>query len=700
MKTARLVRLIKHDLFMTFFAFGCLVAFIPIFTYFYFAKDLTTKERIMNKNDTGIMLLDRNERPFFTFYQAKNRTIVPLSRITKNVQDAVIASEDSEFYSHQGFSIRGIVRSVFINVTQRKIASGGSTITQQLVKNALLTSQRSILRKYQEIVLAQEIERRYSKKEILEMYFNSVYFGEGAFGIEQAAQTYFGKHAEDLDIAEASFLVGLLPSPSEFDPFTGGYTKAKMQQRKVLQKMFERGYITRAQKVQAEDKELSFSASKELVNTIGPHFAVMVRDELIKKYGEEKIIRSGFKVKTTLDLDWQTYAEKVVADQVALLAPNKVTNGAATVIDPQTGQVKVLVGSKDWHNDAFGKLNIATTTRQPGSSFKPIVYAAAFEKGLITPATILRDEQTTFAGNYRPLDYDRKFRGSVTVRRSLANSLNIPSVAILERLGVSNAILAAQQFGITTIENDLSLYGLSLVLGTGEVKLLELTNAYATFANKGKKNDITTVLEIKDKTNKIIYRHHPNSQQVISEATAFLISSILSDSAARAEVFGNTLNTSLPAAVKTGTTENYKDAWTIGYTPSLAVGVWVGNNDGAPMDNVAGSLGAAPIWRELIETFSKGITVESFTPPVGVTQMSICIPSGEKDRVPFAMVEYFVEGTQPQAPCIPTRTPTQSPIQVQRQAVQSQEAITLTPIPQQKPHENNSDKEQKEKKND
>lgn len=644
----------RQELLIIFLSAVLLVISVPLLTYFYFASDLTTKESIMNRNNTGVTLLDRNDQPFFAFYSAQNKTFVPIAEVPEIMQQAIISAEDKDFYSHPGFSVRAIGRSLLLDIQKRDVAYGGSTLTQQLVKNVLLNSNKSFLRKYQELVLAQEIERRYTKQEILEMYLNSVYFGEGAFGVEDASLTYFGKSAKDLTLSEASLLAGILPSPSRYSPLSGGLQSAKKRQEYVLNTMVSEGVITEKEAENAFARELVFKDAKEGINIDAPHFALYVRDQLIKKYGEERISRSGFEVKTSIDLEWQRYAEEVVRNQVARLAGNDVSNGAAVVIDPKTGEIKAMVGSKDWYNESFGKVNIITSKRQPGSSFKPIVYADALERHLITPATLLKDEPTTFLGNYKPLDYDKKFRGKVTTRRALANSLNIPSVEVMSKVGVDNALERAKEMGIASLGSP-DLYGLSLVLGAGEVTPLEMTSAYAVFASEGKRLEPTSILSITDKKGVTIYSYTPRPKEVMDPGVAFQISSILSDSIARSEVFGSALSLSRPAAVKTGTTENYRDAWTIGYTPSLVVGVWVGNNDNTPMDQIAGSLGAAPIWRLLMERFLAKTAIERFVLPSSVQRKAICryngglLPSGTATS--SAMNEYFLSGTGPTTNC-------------------------------------------------
>lgn len=624
--------------------------FSAFFTYFYFARDLKSKDSIMNKNNTGLVLTDRNGKPFFTFYEAKYTKYIPLKDIPPQVQHAVISGEDRDFYHHPGFSITGIIRSVIADFQHKELVQGGSTITQQLVKNAILTPRKDFLRKFQEIIVAQEIERKYTKDQILEMYLNSVYFGNGAFGIAQAAHYYFNKDPKDLSLAEASMLAGLLPAPSQYSPLSGDKNLAKQRQKYVLDNMVRDKYITSQQAKTAYTAKLAYDGKHDDINTVAPHFALMVRDELTKKYGEENIIRSGFKVRTSIDLSLQKFAQQDVAENVKKLAPDNVSNGAAVVMDPDNGEILAMVGSVDWNNPDFGKVNVATSPRQPGSSFKPIVYSLAMLDGKITPATVLEDVPTTFPGDYKPHDYDGKYRGPVTVRRALANSLNIPAVEVMQKVGVPSVLDWARELGITTLSNDPSNYGLSLVLGAGEVKLVDLASVYATFADYGVHNDPTSVLEIYNKQGKRIYKYTPKNERVMGPDVPFLISSILSDNNTRAEEFGNTLNISRQAAVKTGTTENYRDAWTMGYTPQVVVGVWVGNNDGSLMDQIAGSLGAAPIWKDLMEHYLADKPVVAFAPPSGVVEASAC-GLGYATATMSAHTEYFVQGTQPGGTC-------------------------------------------------
>lgn len=646
-----------------------IILLIPVFTYIYFARDLKNKESIINRGKTGLTLLTRDGEPFFRFYQPKEIEYIPISEIPESVQQAVIATEDKNFYTNPGFSIRGIARAFMVNLFAGRVVEGGSTITQELAKNAFLSQNRTFLRKYQELVLAIELNRRFSKEDVLEMYLNSVYFGEGAFGIENAAQAYFGKSASDLTLSESALLVGVLPAPSAYSPLSNDDQAALRRQNVVLSEMVEDEYITTEEKENAAAAELAYNPTPiENGNTLAPHFAIFVKNELIEKYGEERVISDGFNVRTTLNGDWQEYAEEIVNNQVSSLKANNASNGAAIAIDPKNGEIAVMVGSMDWSNEQFGKTNMTIIPRQPGSSFKPIVYADALEQEIVTPATILNDNPTTFPGNYKPKNYDLSYRGPVTVRRALANSLNIPSVEVMEKVGVSDSLKLAKKLRISTLGQDASQYGLSLVLGTGEIKLLELTNAYAAFANKGVSNQTKSVIEIKDKYGKTVDSNGgffsnfnifnvfkpSTSQKAVSEEVAFLISSILSDNRTRSEEFGGSLTISRPAAVKTGTTEDYRDALTVGYTPSLAVGVWVGNNDNSTMDNVAGSLGAAPIWRSLMQNFLAQTPAENFEKPTFVVEQTVCISRS------LTYKEFFISGTQP-PPCdrpSPTFSPT------------------------------------------
>ncbi len=627
-------------------------------TYAYFAKDIDQTESLLNRSSTGLILLDDSGKPFFTFYDVKAMNYVDFSKIPQNTIDALISSEDKDYYEHPGFSVKGMARAAYRNLKAKSYIEGGSTITQTLIKNSLLTPDKSLMRKYQEIVLAIELTRKYDKNKIIEMYLNSVYFGEGAFGIFDAAKTYYNKEPANLSLAESAMLIGILPAPSKLSPISNDPTPAYERQKIVLTSLLKDKKISGPQYDEAMAEKLVFAGKKNDLNNEAPHFALFVKDYLLKEFGEEKILRSGFKVKTTINLNMQRLAEKTVEEQVAKLSVNKATNGAVVVIDPKNGFIKAMVGSHNWFDENNGKINMAITPRQPGSSFKPIVYAAALEQKTVTPATVLNDQPKKYSDGYSPKNYDERFRGFVTVRRALANSLNVPAVQLADKIGVKNSLDSGINFGISTLHtDDLDKYGLSIVLGSAEIPLIDMTAAYAVFANKGLYQQPTPILDIEDKFGKKIAFKKYDPKRVVSEETAFLISSILSDNQARAEIFGNALT--LPyrtAAVKTGTSEFYRDALTIGYTPSLVIGVWVGNNDNSVMDKVAGSLGAAPIWKILMTEYLKNTPNEKFIIPKGIVRDKVCFvitenskKDGDQEESAKKLVqydEYYIQGTQ------------------------------------------------------
>lgn len=669
-------------IFIVVWPIAILLIFVAVVTTIVFASALGSKESLMNRNHTGVTLTDRNDKVFYEFDNARSDTYVPLSDIALFVQKAVVSSEDKDFYKHPGFSIVGIGNAIYQNIIRAGGGGGGSTITQQLVTSAMLSKDdRSPLRKYQELILSLEVERRYSKNEILEMYLNSVYFGEGAFGIEDAAQTYFGKSAKDLDNAQAAILIGLLPAPSAYSPISGSMDMAKARQKYVLNRMKQDGVINADQEKAAIAEELTFQKPAE-DTTQAPHFALMVKQWLEEKYGEEQVARSGYKVKTTLDLNDQSMTEAAVKKQVDKLSSSNVTNGAAVIIDPKSGDVLALVGSADWNNETNGKLNMATATRQPGSSFKPFVYGTGIQNREMTAATIFADVAKDFGG-YKPKDYDGRYRGDVTLRRALANSLNIPAVEAMQTTGIDAVIQNAKKAGLTTLDKTADEYGLPLALGSGQARLTEMTNAYAAFANEGKKNDLQLVISITDKNDKQIYKQQIKSTDVWSPGTAYIVSSILSDNSARAETFGSSLTvaSNRPVAVKTGTTEDYRDAWTIGYTPSLAVGVWIGNNDNAPMSSVAGSSGAAPIWVSLMRQILQGSDIEKFTQPSTVVSRDVCSDNGAlaQNAGDNTYTEYFLSGTLPTATCNESKKEQEKPSQNQSQQNQDKPKDTTVP---------------------
>jgi membrane peptidoglycan carboxypeptidase len=470
------------------------------------------------------------------------------------------------------------------------------------------------------------IERAYTKDEILDLYLNSVYYGEGAFGIGQAAETYFGKSAADLTLAESSMLIGVLPAPSAYSPISGNPEYAKERQATVLSRMVDNGVITQAESDAAKEQELAYAPQDEGPNGTAPHFAEMVLNELYEEYGEERVTRSGFRVTTSLDRSMQEAANAAVDAQIGFIQRNGGSNAAVVAIDPTNGQLRALVGSSDYNNTDFGKVNMARTARQVGSSIKPLFYTEAMRRGLIAPSSILHDEPTDFGG-YRPQNADRQFRGDISVRNALSQSLNIPAVEVMEQLGVPAALETLDRFGV---EVDATTdYGLSLALGSAEATLLDMTNAYAALGNSGNQHEVTMITDIKDKFEKQIFSARTASgENVTSEDASFLISDILNDESARAPIFGSSLNTNgYDVAVKTGTTDEARDAWTIGYAKQLAVGVWVGNNDNTAMLNGGAGM-AGPIWRSTLLAGLNGQTNQRFEAPSGVERLLVCRSNG------------------------------------------------------------------------
>jgi 1A family penicillin-binding protein len=599
----------------------------PLATYAYYAHDISNQERLMNRNNTGIVLTDKDGQVFYSTGRAEHRQLTQLADISDSTKKALIASEDKDFYKHGGFSFTSIVRAMYGNITSgNATGSGASTLTQQLAKNTLLSNNQTFLRKYQELAVSIAIDQQYSKDQVLDMYLNSVYFGENAFGIEDAAKVYFNKSPKDLTLAESAMLVGVLPAPSAYSPISGDPKLAKARQTTVLTRMVNNGVITNDQKTAALAEELTYAPAQDKNESIAPHFAQMVLQELYKKYGEETVTRSGYQVKTTLDLNLQKQLNANIASHMTYIQRNGGSNASGVAIDPTTGEVRALAGSADWNNPDWGKVNMVTTPRQPGSSFKPIYYSEALAEGTITPATIMADVPTDFDG-YKPQNASKTYSGNITIRNALSRSLNIPSVKVMQKFGVTNAVATAKRMGITTI-NDSKNYGLSLALGAAEAPLLQMTNAYASFANQGKQYNTTIIQEVKNKFDSQIYKAKETSKPVISPQGAYLISSILSDNNARAPIFGSSLTVpGKTVAVKTGTTDSNRDAWTIGYTPQLAVGIWVGNNNNDTMLN-GGSGMAGPIWLATMKQALAQQPNTPFTAPAGIVQRAVCYSNG------------------------------------------------------------------------
>ncbi len=609
-----------------------------------FARHLPDPSNLEERTLTeSTKIFDRTGKTIlYDIHGEERRTVIPFNEIPQVVKDATIVSEDKDFYRHRGLDFKAIVRAIWLNLTSDSL-QGGSTITQQFVKKSILTDERTWPRKIKEAILALELERRYSKDEILNFYLNQIPYGINAYGIEAAAETYFSKKASDLTLAESALLASLIRAPSYYSPYGERTAELIKRQHAVLDNMVKLNYISAPEAERAKKQSLNFSKIRSSISA--PHFVFYVKNLLEEKYGEDYVERAGLRIITTLDWDLQALAEETVAAGAARNDKVEAHNAALVSIDPKTGQILAMVGSRDYFKDPIpegcepgvnckfeGNVNVATRLRQPGSAFKPFVYATAFKKGY-TDKTVLFDIPTQFdtgcnalgqpqspgAKCYAPRNFDFKFRGPVTIRQALANSLNVPSVQLLYLAGVADAINTAEDLGLTTLK-DRSRFGLSLVLGGGEVKLLELVSAFGVFATEGVQHRSTPILRIEDSKGNVLEEFKDEPAQVMDSEIARLVTNILSDNNARIPVFGSRsplFFQDRPVAAKTGTTNEFRDGWTLGYTPSLVTGIWVGNNDNTPIKQEPGVYVAAPIWRDfMLKAFDKlNLAPESFTPP-------------------------------------------------------------------------------------
>lgn len=587
------------------------------------------------------------------------RTVIPPDQIPDTVRNATLSIEDSGFYNHSAIDVKGMFRALFVNILRGGISQGASTITQQLAKNAFLTPERTFSRKINEIILAFWIERYYTKDQILNLYLNQISYGAGANGIEAAAQTYFGKSAKDLTLLESATLAGMAQIPSYYSPW--GTHKAEMLKRKdlVLENMYSDGYITKQQR--DDNLKISPHFLQQNIGSIkAPHFSMAVRDYLLNKYGEDVINKGGLKVITTLDYDLQQSAEKAVREGAANNAALYKGNNASLVAeDPKTGQILALVGSADYFDNAHdGNFNVATQgLRQPGSSIKPFAYMTAFQKGY-TPDTILFDLSTEFdtsgTNSYHPENYDHTYRGPISMRDSLAQSINVTAVKTLYLAGVDDTVKNAYAFGLTTL-TDPKRYGLSFVLGGGEVRLIDMVEGYSVFAQDGIKHEQSMVLSVEDAQGSTLEKYLDRSSQVIDAQYPRLINDILSDSEARRPLFQNSFNLTVfpdhQVALKTGTTNDYRDAWVLGYTPSLVVGVWAGNNDNVPMQRSGGSiLAAVPIWNAFMTDALPKFPNETFTKPDPVSVQKPMLDGHYNDNGEIHTILYYVDRSNPTGP--------------------------------------------------
>ncbi len=626
--------------------------------FVYFAKDLPSPDKVVRREGFATKIYDRNGQLLYDVFDSQRRNPVDLADIPLTLRQATVAIEDKSFLKHRGFDPLTPLRIVWNLVWRQKVV-GGSTLTQQLVKNVLLSSERTLTRKIKEFILTIQVERKYTKDQILQMYLNEAPYGGTAWGAESGAQTYFGKSVKDLGLAESALLAGLPQSPSQYSPYVS--KKYIVRTTDVLRRMREDGYINKTleKSALAEVKSLRFATQSGLLKA--PHFVFYVRDLLTKRYGEKAVEQAGLKVTTSLDLDLQSTAQTAVTEEIDKVKYLHITNGAALVLDPLTGQILAMVGSRGWEDpDYDGKFNVITQgLRQPGSSIKPVVYLTGLRKGY-TAATLLMDTQTSFPGGdkpeYAPVNYDGKFRGPMLVREALGNSINIPAVKMLSLVGLKEVLRVGYDLGIMTLEpttQNLNRLGLSMALGGGEIRPLEMFGAYSAFANGGKKIDPVAILKVTDNSGKVLEEWKPTEQkQVMSAEEAFIISSILSDPLARNITFGpnSALNVAgRTIAVKTGTTNDKKDNWTVGWTPSVVAGGGGGNNDNTSMKQVAsGITGASPIWRRIILAAFKNYPEQSFPVPQNIVQLDVDKISGYLAHDGFeSKKEYFIKGTEP-----------------------------------------------------
>lgn len=649
-------------------------------------QELPSPRRLTSSENFAVstQIFDRNGELLYEIFADENRVPIKLEDLPPHVAQATIAIEDQNFYRHHGFDLLGIIRAVRNNIRGERL-EGGSTITQQLVKNALLTRERSIERKAKEAILAVFTELLYSKDEILEMYLNYVSYGGTAVGIETAANRYFDKSAKDLDLAEAALLAGLPQAPTRYSPFGSDTTQSKQRQTDVIRRMLEDGFISKLEAEAARGQVLEFALSKTDIEA--PHFVFYVRDLLYEEFGVETVEKGGLRVTTSLDLSLQKTAQASVSAEVERLTRHRVGNGAALIVKPNTGEILSMIGSKDYFNtEAEGQVNVTLAFRQPGSSIKPLMYATALQEKKLNPGSILLDIPTCFSvpGQkvYCPKNYDGTFRGPVTVRKSLGNSLNIPAVKSIRTVGVTTFIDQATQMGITTW-TDPANYGLSLTLGGGEVRMIDMAQAFSVLANQGIKVPLTPILKIEDFTGKLITEINLEERQedfisltefdydgregdlerVMDRAPAYLVSHIMQDNNARVEAFGSRSQLVIPDQVvsaKTGTTNDLKDNWTIGFTPEFLVVTWVGNNDNTPMNPflVSGITGAAPIWNDIMSFILADQEPLWQEKPPDVASAGVCahgLPPQRGEECKITYTELFWEKSKPSRSTVATK---------------------------------------------
>lgn len=652
-KTHAVPKIVRYS-YVLHFIYGIVFAVVfmlmpyKVYTWYRELPQPTLLKMISDYN-RSTRILDRKGRLLYEIYVDKKYEPVSLDRIPAYAIEATLAIEDHTFYSHVGFSFLSMLRALKANITGGDL-QGASTITQQLIKNVLLTPERTVSRKLKELVLSVMVEKKYTKNQILEMYLNNIPYGGTAWGIQSASKKFFGKDVSDLDLAESAFLAGLPSSPSIYSPFAGDDLLSKSRQKTVLQRMVDLGYISQEKADEAYQEELYIVPQEEYIKA--PHFVAFVREELNRKYGRRLVDFGGLTVTTTLDLDLQEKAENIVSQEISSDAYLNISNGASIALDSRTGGILAYVGSVDYFKDKWGAFDIVTASRQPGSTVKVVTYSLALSKNY-TASSILNDSAITYqlwAGQkYTPVNYDGVFHGNVTLRQALANSYNIPAVKVVKDIGPDNMVDLGNKMGLKDWKVDGS-YGLSVTLGGKETSLLNLTNVFATLSRGGFFKEVSPFESVLDVNGFEIYSSgNVEGERVLSKEVSYIITSILSDYYARIPSFGTNNFLSIPGrtvAVKTGTTDSKRDNYTVGYTPSFVVGVWVGNNDNSPMNpNLASGLsGAAPIWNKIMSTLLDNKDVEKFEVPTNIVVKT--------DKECGNVTEIFVKGTVPVRLCV------------------------------------------------
>lgn len=631
-----------------------------LFLFVWFSKDLPSPSKVVRRDGYSSKVYDRNGKAIYDIYDQARRDPVALADIPEYLKKATVAVEDKDFYKHNGFDPLTPLR-IIKNAFYFGKVTGGSTLTQQLTRTVLLTTERSLTRKIKELILSIQIDAKYSKDEILSMYLNEAPYGGASWGVEPASEQYFGKTVKELNLTECAILAGLPQLPSVYSPFSKTPTAYINRTSHVLDRMAEDGYISKelAKETMEQVKNYKFTSSNS--TTKAPHFVFWIKDLLTEKYGESVVENGGLKITTTLDLDLQDQVQKIVTEEIDKAEKLEISNGAALVLDPTTGQVLSMVGSRDYFSTKTdGNFNMVTQAlRQPGSAIKPVTYLAGLKKGM-TAATMIMDTPVTFLGSggqkdYNPQNYTGKFNGPMSLRNSLGNSENIPAVKVLATVGVENMLKLANDMGLTTLaptKENLARFGLSVTLGGGEVKMIDLASAYTAFANGGTSMKAVGILKVEDKNGRVLEEYKvPDGKKVMTPQESFIISNILSDNSARELTFGavNGLQVSgYQVAVKTGTTNDKKDNWAIGWTPNLLSVVWVGNNNNTPMGKIAsGVSGATPIWKRMMVYALSKRTRQDFPIPDKIVNLDVDALSGYVAHDGFiSKKEYFIDGTQ------------------------------------------------------